>query len=310
MSSNEDFSVHPSQPSDSSQQLTVITQLMQSVTTMHHIDELFFWLAQMIAHHLDVSVVEFWARQANSVGDFSLDLRASVCQSDAIPRQLAAGDAVRLFVEGIQRERRGFWLKPVHDVFSTYQANLFTRYGLSYCSCYVLKSNALLAPPHDEDATGKVATPLMLAVLLFLGHTPSQRRLLGIGHILERSLVIAKNRSLLSSPDGSGAIPAVPPMSPPPHHSLSHLIPRRIQDPDLMKSSNPLAGVVDIHGKEVRHLYSAIDGRRNITELALVTQLSMNEVYLALQILCEGCHVQLYEPDWKAVDSAVYLNNR
>jgi len=308
MGSNEDFFIHPSQSSGNSQQLTIITQLMQSVTTMGHIDELFLWLARMIAYHLEASVVEFWAKQANNVGDFSLDLRASIYQNGVIPEQLAAGDAVRVFVEGIQKERRGFWLKPVHDVFSTYQANLFTRYGLSYCSCYVLKSNALLAPPQNDAATGKVATPLMLAVLLFLANTPSKRQLLGIGHILERSLVIAKSNNLLFPFEGSGAIPAVPPMPPSPYSSLSYLIPRHVQDPALMKSSNPLAGVVDIQGKEVRRLYVAIDGRRNVAELALVTQLGMNEIRLALQILCEGRHIQLYEPGRKLVDSALYLN--
>src|SRR5947209_3641257 len=83
---NEDPFVYPIPSTISSQQLaTIMMELSQYVVSMHHVDEMFFWLARIISQHLDVAAVEFWTRQANSIGDFSLDLRAVACQGSEVP---------------------------------------------------------------------------------------------------------------------------------------------------------------------------------------------------------------------------------
>src|SRR5713226_9744425 len=155
---NEDSFVYPVPSTVSNQQLAAIMmELSQYVVAVHHVDEMFFWLARIISQHLDVAVVEFWTRQANSIGDFSLDLRAVACQGSEVPERLIVNNAVRMIIEDIQNERRGFWLRPVVDLFTPYQATLLSRYGLGYCSSYLLKSAALLPPQMNDISAGKIA---------------------------------------------------------------------------------------------------------------------------------------------------------
>lgn len=304
--------VYATQSTGSNQQLaTVMMELSQHSVSVHHIDEMFFWLARMISSHLDVAVVEFWTRQASSTGEFSLDLRAMVCQDDAVPERLVINNTVRSIIEDIQNERRGFWLKPVADLFNAYQANLLGRYGLGYCSSYLLKSAALLPPQRGNTSAGKIATPLVLSVLLFLEHPPSQRLLLGIGHILERALVVAKKQGLLlTSEDAELAVtfPSDISLQQQPRLSLSDLIPKYVQEPHDGKVDDSFMNPAELPNKQVRRLYAAIDGHMSVRELILLTQLSMEEIRASLRILLLRHRIQLYEPDGLPVDSTRYLN--
>jgi hypothetical protein len=304
--------VYPVQPGVSNQQLaTIMVELSQHAVSVHHIDEMFFWLARTISEHLDVAVVEFWTRQANSIGNFSLDLRALVSQSEAVPERLVINDTVRMIIEDIQNEQRGFWLKPVADLFNPYQANLLGRYGLGYCSSYLLKSAALLPPQKEDFSAGKIATPLVLGVLLFLEHPPSQRLLLGIGHILERALVTAKKQGLLfatekaelevtSSNDVS--------LHQQQRFSLSDLVPRHVQDTNDGKTDSSLINPTELPNRQVRQVYAAIDGQKSVADLVSFTQLSMEEVRASLRILLLRHRVRLYEPGGLQTDSTRYVN--
>ncbi len=68
-------------------------------------------------------------------------------------------------------------------------------------------------------------------------------------------------------------------------------------------SSNPLSGAVDIADKQARHLYKAIDGRRNVEQLCTVTRMSQKEVLTALQVLVTMRRIELYEPQGRLVDA-------
>lgn len=85
------------------------------------------------------------------------------------------------------------------------------------------------------------------------------------------------------------------------------LIPHRCQEADLMVSNN-LRSVV-IANKHARHLYAAIDGRRNIYELRVLTHLNMEEVSRALQLLLVQHRIQLYEPGGQPVESSLFLKD-
>lgn len=313
---NEDSFVYPVPSTISHQQLTAImTELSQRVVAVDHVDEMFFWLARIISQHLDVAVVEFWTKQANSIGDFSLDLRAVACQGGEVPERLIANDAVRMIIEGIYHDRRGFWLKPVVDLFTPYQATLLSRYGLGYCSSYLLKSAALLPPQKHDSSVGKIATPLVLGVLLFLEHPPSQRLLLGIGHILERALSVAKKQGLLLATENGEAIitsykhASLQQQSP---LRLADLVPQHARNTDRStngtKTSNLEDVLAELPNKQTRQVYVAIDGQRTVAELASFTRLNMEEMRASIRILTLRHRVRLYEPGGLLVDSVRYLN--
>jgi len=308
---NEDPFVYPIPSTISSQQVaTIMVELSQYVVSMHHVDEMFFWLARIISQHLDVAVVEFWTRQANSIGDFSLDLRAVACQGSEVPERLVVNDAVRMVIEDIENERRGFWLKSVVDLFSPYQATLLSRYGLGYCSSYLLKSAALLPPQKNDFSAGKIATPLMLGVLLFLEHPPSQRMLLGIGHILERALAIAKKQGLLFAVANAELVATSSnnvSRQQQRHLGLSDLVPRHVQDRNDARTGNLGEESVGLPNRQTRQVYAAIDGQRSVAELASFTHLSVEEIRASIRILLMRHRVRLYEPGGLPVDSARYL---
>lgn len=297
------------QPTINNQELAAImTELSHYAVSVHHVDDIFFWVAQAIAHHLDVAVVEFWTQQMSSGGDPSLDLRALVTLGYAVPERLVNNDAVRMIVEDIQNERRGFWLKSVADLFTPYQANLLGRYGLNYCSSYLLKSTALLPPPKKDVSTRNVATPLGLDVLLFLEHPPSQRLLLGIGHILERALMMAKKRGLLYSAENTESLVMEDRALPQQHLSLGDLIPRCVQERKEADIGNFQRAPVALPNRQVREVYAAIDGQKSVADLILATQLSMEEIRASLRILLLRHRVKLYEPGGQQVDSISYLS--
>ena len=59
----------------------------------------------------------------------------------------------------------------------------------------------------------------------------------------------------------------------------TRLIPRRDPDNAAMRASNPFAHVSILEDERVRQLYTAIDGRKSIEELASQSGLEMREVF-------------------------------
>ena len=92
--------------------------------------------------------------------------------------------------------------------------------------------------------------------------------------------------------------------------ALQKLIPRRSEDPDLLRLSNPLDGSVIIPDRQARRLYAAIHGRQTVDELCSISHLNMKEIHRALQILLAQHRIQLYTPDGKRVDSSLFLNGQ
>ncbi len=90
--------------------------------------------------------------------------------------------------------------------------------------------------------------------------------------------------------------------------ALEKLIPRRNEDPDLLRSSNPLAGSVVISDKQARRLYAAIDGQKTVDELCSATRLERGEIRRALRFLLAQQRIQLYTLDGQRVDSSLFLN--
>ena len=70
-------------------QLVIITRLLEVIETMHTMDELFRWLADMMMQRMDVQVVQFWAMQNYRSGrGGGCELRITVQQGTSLPRHI------------------------------------------------------------------------------------------------------------------------------------------------------------------------------------------------------------------------------
>jgi hypothetical protein len=90
---------------------------------------------------------------------------------------------------------------------------------------------------------------------------------------------------------------------------LEQLVPRRKQDADLMLSSNPFANKAAIADKKARRVHGAIDGQTNIAGLCATTGMSMKEVHIALQVLLNQQHIEIYEPGGRLVKNFPFLRD-
>ena len=299
-----------SQPNIGRRQLVFTAQLFKVAETMHHIDELFLWMNRLFLQHFDVQVAQMWGLQALVAGKLTIKLRAMDWQDASIPQGVLVNDQVAALAGNMLSKQHSFMLLGVGNLFSFHQAGLLSRYGLNYCFCDFLRSNLLL-PPMPNATSEETSTPCAVAVLLYFKRFPAQDELSAINLILGQSLSVAASRGLLlPSSTTSGSLPALSSGSAQrktqPH--LSELIPRRLEDADAMRSSNPFASSAVISDKSARRLYAAIDGKKNVSEISTNIGMDLKEVYLALQFLLEHHRVQLYEPGGQAVDRSQFID--
>ncbi len=301
-----------SQPNISNQHLIAITQLLQMTMDMSHIDELFLWLANTMVQRFGVLATQFWVRQINRESQFSLALRTMICQDSSLPLHILKNNRVSAVAEHIMGKWPHSLSLSIDTLFSSYQADLLKRYGLNHCCNCCLSSDALLVPTHKDLATGKIATPLMMVVLLFFRQPPSQKLLLAVEQVLAQALLIAKNRGLLQAPSSGAksAEPKIPFKSSRPQafSFLSELIPRHIENVGLMRHSNPLAHSLVITDRQARRLYRAIDGYKNVNELVACIPFDREEIYQALWLLYTQHRIQLYEPGGQPVNASLFLS--
>ena len=294
------------------------TQLLKAATNMHHIDELFLWIAHTMVQNFDAQVVQFWATQSTRTGQYYIRLRTMVSKDATLPQHVVTNNQVVAVAERILSERRNYLLQPLGSVFPPYQASLLARYGLNYFFSYFLSSNMLL-PPSIEASGENLPTPLALTVMLFLGQAPSQNQLSAIRLSSEQALAVAAYRGLLLPPGGSsgrlptessavsqqmGASPQQNALVP-----LGQLIPRRLEETNMLTTSNPFASSIAISDKSARRLFAAIDGHKNLDELRTGLNMESKEAYRALQILLDLRRIGLYEPGGGLVDGSLYFQN-
>ena len=298
--------------SPSGRPLVITTQLYNVASQMHHIDELFQWLSNVIMQNFDVQGVQFWALQAKQTGEKVVELRCMVHREHLFPPQIIANNQVAAVASQIIQERHGHRLELVKNLFSPYQASLLVRYGLEYCAYYLLSGDMLLAPPYKATSGLEIPTPLAVVVLHFFHRPASSNALTAINLVLEQAISVAISRGLFI-PKGttSGKIPSVAANSLGRQSQLrlDEIIPRRVEDANLLKSSNPLASSIVIADKKARRLFAAIDGRKNVGELCASLNMDSKEAYLALQILVAQHRIQLYEPEGGQLDRSVFLDN-
>lgn len=293
-------------------QLVYSAQLFKAAETMHHIDELFLWQNRLFLQHFDAQAVQFWSLQSLLTGQVTIKLRAVDWQDASLPQNVLVNTQIANSAGNLLSKQRNFMLLSVNNLFSLHQADLLARYGLNYCFCDFLRS-PLLLPPMPNATEQEIPTPLAVAALLFFKRFPPQDEISAINLILGQSLAVATTRGLLlPTRTSSGRLPAISGISAQRQTQvhLSDLVPHRLEDANAMRSSNPFANAAVIADKRARRLYAAIDGRKNVREIATNIGMDSKEVYLALQFLLEQHRVQLYEPGGQLIDELPFIDNR
>ncbi len=306
MDGNEGFSPHSHRPGGGNPQLVIITQLLQIVTNMQHIDELFLWLSHSIGQRLNIPVIQLWANQAHITGQYSAELRVMANQNSALPLHVVNNVQVAEVVKGLLSERHGVRSQPVGSVFLLPQADMLTRYSLHYWESAYVSHNVLLPPASNDGSSGAISTPLAMIAALFTQQPSNVNLLATVTRIIEYALSIAKNRGLLldapNSPLSSSAS-YMKDRAQNQQYELNEFIPHRAQSVEAIQVNNPLAGAAVISDKQARRLYAVIDGKRSIAQLVEMTRMDQQEFISALRFLLKQKLIRLHDPKGKPVDS-------
>lgn len=304
---NNEYVDHSQSQRRSNQQLIILAQLLQASAQMVHIDEMFAWLAGTIVQRLSIQVVQLWAVQASATGQASIVLRANSSDDLSLPQAISYNAHVAEVAGNFLRARQSIALQPVKNLFSTYQTNLFLRYGLNYCFGHFLSSDALLPPA--EVMQQEIPTPFMMMALLLVRKPPAQDVTLTAGHVLEQMIPMAKRRGLLMA-----AAPQQRSYSTPQQQSLpplGELIPHRTQEEEALRSQNPFAAAtpkIAINDRQALRFYQAIDGKRTVFEIATSVKLQGKDLASTLRLLLTQKHIQLRDARGRSIDESRFLN--
>ena len=293
------------------QQLVILTQLLQASVHMHHIDEMFVWLASMIVQHLNIQALQFWAHEASPTGQTFVVLRTTVCQDESLPGHIFTNTHIAEVAGYLLRERHGAPPQSIDVPFSSYSSDLLKRYGLNYWFGYLLSSDFLLPPGQDTPPESGMAIPFAVIALLFLRQHPPQDLLLTTSHILEQIIPTAKNRALLVAPAVRGDwlsterpdLQRGRPLLP-----LGELIPHPLPDVEAMRSRSPFAADAAISDRKAQRLYLVIDGQKSVTELSSITQMDTKDMYMSLHTLVAQKRIQLFDPQGNPVDNSLFFD--
>jgi hypothetical protein len=178
--------------------IALVSQLLQLVTEMHHIDELFTWIASNLVQRFGVVSAQVWANQSYSTRRMRGKLRASANQNPSQALQVFEGAEVRSYVERILRGQRGILSIPVTSIFSQYQAGVLAQQNCRYWTVYFFSEDVFLPPPQKYPEKDEVSSPLQMIFSLFTQQPLQSSQTRAISFLIEQSLRIAISHNLLS----------------------------------------------------------------------------------------------------------------
>jgi hypothetical protein len=275
-------------------------QLLQ-ITNLHHIDDVFLWLVHTIVHRFGAQVAQVWAMQSTDKGQLFPQLRSVMRQDRSLSQNIVANPHVASLAGHMLSTQRDIPLHPVDASFTQYVALLLKRHGLYYCAGTCIKRDTLLPPPRTSTSGQKIATPLVTGLLLFFQHLPGSHTLASIEDTLKQALTLADTCGLLCSNTDSATI-AYPQIEPAPslpaRPALSDLLARRIDDP----LNNPISSAATLPEEQMRRVYAAINDKRNMAELAMLTNLELKDILLIVRKLAAIQRIQIYDPTGRRLD--------
>jgi hypothetical protein len=139
-----------------------------------------------------------------------------------------------------------------------------------------------------------------MMVSLFTPDPLSQQLLRTISFLSGQALRIAISHGFLST--GTSMPPPVQNSSRPAQLIPSDLIPHRTENIEEAQADNPFAGTLLISDRNARRLYSAVDGEKNVAELAELTFLAPREMSKALSYLLQQQQIRLHEASGTPVE--------
>lgn len=94
--------------------------------------------------------------------------------------------------------------------------------------------------------------------------------------------------------------------------TLLDLIPRHLPDQEAMRISSPFANTSNaptaLKDEQTRRLYSAIDGKKTVIQLAVVTGLETEEMFILLCALLRENRVQVYDSAGLLVENTLLFS--
>jgi hypothetical protein len=84
----------------------------------------------------------------------------------------------------------------------------------------------------------------------------------------------------------------------------SELIAHRIDDP----MSNPISAATALPEDQMRRVYTVINDKRNIAELARLSRLDLREVFLIVRKLAAIQRIQIHDPTGRRVEDLSILD--
>jgi hypothetical protein len=301
------------------QTMKVVAQLLKAVPTMHHVDEIFQWLAYTIVQQFGIQVVQVWANQVDYTGQMTIQLLTMARQDSTVLEQVVVNEDVAQVAQRIVGERSMHIFRSVESQFSSYRARMLQRYGLHYYAGCQIHQNAGQLAMRNATTFTPASSFLAIAVLLFVKQAPHTDLLSTISFIMNQAVAIAEKRGLLLPPSAAAMTarttgdiltptPTPRPTSQQGSPVLEQLVPRRKDEGDFMLSSNPFtSSSAVIKDKTARRLYMAIDGRMNVEALCESTGMSMKEVYAALQTLLSQRRIEMHEANGRLIDTKLFL---
>jgi len=281
--------------------VALISQLLQHVASIRHIDELLGWITNTMVQRLDMASVQVWAVQAYTTGALRSKLRASASQHPFQATQVLESAEVGTLIERMLRDQQGMLSIPVTSVFSQYQATLFMQRNCRYWTVYFLRKDILLPPIQKDAHKEEVATPLQMVFSFFTQQALQESHTRSISFLIEQSLRVAMSRGLFSTPSEKPKVTT--------EHLVATLVPERTQITEIEQAENPFSSALILPNKKTRQMYNLIDSKKNIAELALSTRTSQKEVLETLHVLVSQGHVLLCEPGGNPVEISSFFQS-
>lgn len=291
-------------PTMGNHQLVIFTQLLQAIAGMQHIDELLRWSANVLVQRLELEAVQIWTLQDDRFKQIPIELCTTACRLPNLPKQILINSHVAEVAKRHRNEHYTVTIPQVTEaIFSAQAAQFLTKYNLNYWACYQLTSSIPIQSVSYQYLLNRITPPTHTLVSFFTRQPPNPRLIPTIGYIMEQIIGLAYNRGLL--------LPKKPLLLQAPTNTvntdalLMKLIPQRNFDNEAYKGKH----VQVITSRQVRRLYLSIDGRRNLANLAILTQLHRQDFMQALRSLLTHGQIQLYEPDGHFVDGVTVLSS-
>ncbi|GLV61052.1 hypothetical protein KDH_78690 [Dictyobacter sp. S3.2.2.5] len=298
------FSPPPASPHEERQKpIVLISQLLNQISNLRHVDEAFLWLCRAMGQYLGVSTIQFWAPQLDAQGNSYLLLRADASHLFSPSHPVYANKQIETVVQRLLREERSALSLPIEQAFPTSLVNMLKQHNIHFLSDYFLRYPAYLPVPQKPSSVSYIPTALTLVVAFFTPQPLTQDQVRDIHFMLSQSMrILASRQFVLQAPPTSvqktpGEQPSIP---------FSQIIAHRSDNMEEVQAVNPFTAASTIGDKRARRFYAAIDGARSVADIASQQRLNSKDVRIILHLLLHQKKIVLQASTGEPLDHALF----